>query len=255
MKPANEIPAIQELKPTRQQYLVFSIIASILFTMIFFFGSFFFFIIVVQLLLMSLVPDPFEPAQYAWIETIKALGLIVFVILIFFMFLGCLKGRYKFSLAGSIILIIPVFSIFAIPMNFFLAGFRSMLLLWLPLLEIYPGLLTLGDILFTPFIAPIMFYWQLSEGNLNIEPYNSFFPLVNFIIPLVLLVSGIFIMIFGSINRLIGKKEGKITVDFWIYKYSRHPQILGLLMMAYGLIIIMGIWPIMVKTPPLRYSG
>jgi protein-S-isoprenylcysteine O-methyltransferase Ste14 len=48
---------------------------------------------------------------------------------------------------------------------------------------------------------------------------------------------GLAILFFGVFTWLYGKFKGFQVIDFWIYRYSRHPQYLGYVIWSYGLLI------------------
>jgi hypothetical protein len=49
---------------------------------------------------------------------------------------------------------------------------------------------------------------------------------------------GLIIFLLGVFTWLYGKFKGIRIIDFWIYRYSRHPQYFGFLLWSYGLTIL-----------------
>jgi len=47
-----------------------------------------------------------------------------------------------------------------------------------------------------------------------------------------------FIFILGTITWFYGKAKKRETIDFWIYRYSRHPQYLGFIVWSFGVMLI-----------------
>ncbi len=62
---------------------------------------------------------------------------------------------------------------------------------------------------------------------------------------LALLTIGMGLLIFSlsTTTWLYGKLERREIIDFWIYKYSRHPQYLGFLVWSYGVLLLATISP------------
>jgi protein-S-isoprenylcysteine O-methyltransferase Ste14 len=99
---------------------------------------------------------------------------------------------------------------------FFLAGLGALRALWLPILELSPGVLKLGCVAYAPFVA--------------LGPLAT-------LVGMILIFAGLLVFALGATTWLYGKFKGRDLVDFWIYKYSRHPQYLGFIVWSYGLLI------------------
>jgi protein-S-isoprenylcysteine O-methyltransferase Ste14 len=56
------------------------------------------------------------------------------------------------------------------------------------------------------------------------------------------MAAGVFVFFLGVLTWFYGKFKGCEIVDFWIYRASRHPQYLGLLIWSYGLTLLMMFW-------------
>jgi len=52
---------------------------------------------------------------------------------------------------------------------------------------------------------------------------------------------GLLIFSLGIVTWIYGKFNGFKVIDFWIYKYSKHPQYLGYLLWSCGLLLITSI--------------
>lgn len=144
--------------------------------------------------------------------------------------LGIAIKRTFLAILGSWALYAPTFGYFALAM-FFLAGLGALRSLWLPILEVSPAILKLGCVVYLPFaIVPSA-------------------PLAGMMITFL----GLFVFSLGAATWLYGRFKGCELVDFWIYKYSRHPQYLGFLLWSYGLLIFVS-YKVYVKgafaTPP-----
>jgi len=90
-------------------------------------------------------------------------------------------------------------------------------------------ILKLGDIIYLPlWIAT----YPLILQDVHVQYATSL--LANLII-----FAGLLIFCIGALTWFYGKFEKKKVVDFWIYKYSRHPQYLGFILWSYGFILAM----------------
>ena len=49
---------------------------------------------------------------------------------------------------------------------------------------------------------------------------------------------GLLIFLLGTLAWFYAKLQGKGTVDFWPYRFSRHPQYLGWIIWSYGLMLL-----------------
>ncbi|RLG98541.1 hypothetical protein DRO29_00650, partial [Candidatus Bathyarchaeota archaeon] len=58
---------------------------------------------------------------------------------------------------------------------------------------------------------------------------------------LTIIMLGLLTFFFGAATWLYGKFRGRGIIDFWIYRFSRHPQYLGFIIWSYGLLISMAI--------------
>ena len=60
---------------------------------------------------------------------------------------------------------------------------------------------------------------------------------------LMIMMLGLLIFLLGTTTWLYGKFRGYGIIDFWIYRFSRHPQYLGFIVWSYGLLILAAITP------------
>ncbi|NIN70195.1 MAG: DUF1295 domain-containing protein, partial [Anaerolineae bacterium] len=49
---------------------------------------------------------------------------------------------------------------------------------------------------------------------------------------------GLLIFLLGTLAWFNAKLHRKETVDFWLYRFSRHPQYLGWIIWSYGLMLL-----------------
>ena len=97
--------------------------------------------------------------------------------------------------------------------------------LWIPLLDYDPRLLKLGDIAYLPYMV-IVSLFTLIGVDVRV-PFAC-----------IMMGFGYFILILGFTAWLYGRFSGLKLIDFWIYRYSRHPQYLGFIIWSYGLMLL-----------------
>jgi protein-S-isoprenylcysteine O-methyltransferase Ste14 len=158
--------------------------------------------------------DLVRPWGYAMLATV--IGLIA---------LGFVTKRELLSVFGSVTLYLPIFGYFAFQM-FFLAGVGVLRALWFPLLDISPTTLKLGHIVYVPYFILSLPLSIVVHGDVSVA------------MALVSMSVGLFTFFIGVATWLYGKFIGKEIIDFWIYRYSRHPQYLGFLLWSYGLLLL-----------------
>jgi len=180
------------------------------------------------------VQDPHPIIEHARIEQLMARlrpsGYAALALVIVLIFIGLLLERRELTALGSVAFFLPTFGHFASYM-FFLAGIGILRLLWIPFWEPFPALLKLGDIVYLPYMVLV---YPFALLGLDIR-----FPLVFLIIAL-----GLLVFLLGTIAWSYGKFRGKELVDFWLYKYSRHPQYLGWLVWTYGVMLLAALTPV-----------
>ncbi len=209
-------------------FIIFILILTMILTYVFFAFAAILILVFFQYIMITLVPDPWtyhgnDPIKVAWIEKIPIFFFIALVVLLSLIIIGFLIKRFKLSFAGSVALILPTFSYLSVSMTW-LAGLSALLMLWLPIAETYPEILLLGDCIFFPVYLTIY-------GGLE------------FLLPFLIMIIGVFLFIFGNLTWLEGKSVGCKFTDFWIYRYCRHPQYLGYLLATYGMMILIGFRP------------
>lgn len=150
------------------------------------------------------------------LEVLRPVGYIAFIVTLVLIILGfAVRNRWLGAL-GSIAFYLPTFGYFAFTM-FFLAGIGVLRVLWLPLLDLSPNVLRLGEIVYLPCMA---FGFLLIPASC------------------VIMVIGLTLFALSVFTWLYSKFKGLEIADFWLYKYSRHPQYLGFLVWSYGLMLL-----------------
>jgi protein-S-isoprenylcysteine O-methyltransferase Ste14 len=142
------------------------------------------------------------------------LGLIVLVVA------GLILDRRGVSLLGGLAAFLPVYGYFVVHMSF-LAGLQALKALWLPF---WGKSVQLGDIVYVPYMALV---YPAALLGLDIRRPLAY----------LLMDAGLLILVLGTLAWLYAKFQGSGTADFWIYRYSRHPQYLGWIVWSYGLLL------------------
>ncbi len=233
--------------------------------------------VVNRLLKETLFPDLAAMGRWsevkAFTEAVTPLGYACLTATLALIILGFAIGRIRLSVLGSLTAILPVFGYFAASM-FFLAGIGILRVLWLPLLKAPRPFSTLGSIIYLPYKASAAVWAPLVtatggavltltalamlamaviglllRGRLKllgrvltaIATVALASIAVLAVLPLVML--GLAIFSAGAAAWLYGRVKGHSLVDFWIYRYSRHPQYLGYLTWSYGLTLLASMTP------------
>jgi protein-S-isoprenylcysteine O-methyltransferase Ste14 len=103
----------------------------------------------------------------------------------------------------------------------FLAGLGIMTALWVPF---WGDLVKLGDIAYLPYMILV---YPFALMGMDIRKF-----LAGLFVSL-----GLLIFILGVFAWFYARFQKKDTVDFWIYRYTRHPQYLGWIIWSYGLML------------------
>lgn len=192
-------------------------------------------------LLLSAFPDYCDIGEWmqATVVTqiLRPFGYIAFAVTLILMAIGFAAKRRLLTTTGSLALVLPTFGYFAGTM-FFLAGIGILRVLWLPMFDLWEGTLELGNIVFLPYF---ILGWLLSPAGTSATlAFSVLYHQSSYIV----LVIGLGIFLFGALTWLYGRFKGVLIVDFWIYRYSRHPQYLGFLLWSYGLLNLVPFWPV-----------
>ncbi|MHA2173488.1 MAG: methyltransferase family protein [Candidatus Hodarchaeales archaeon] len=171
-------------------------------------------------------------------RTLKPLAYLTFGLILLGWLVGFLSKHPKFSFLSSLTLYLPTFGHFAATMLAF-AGIGIIRIIWFPFYEQTNSwnFLQLGQVVLIPFvigIEVILFCLQDLLGSTvsRVQLFELRKGLGVLCIKL-----GILIFLFSSFNWLYAKFQKIKLIDFWIYKYSRHPQYVGLLLACYGMLI------------------
>ena len=169
-------------------------------------------------------------------ESMRVIGYACIIAVIALTIVGFKTGKGRLSSLGSIAFFLPTFGYFAASM-WILSGVGLLRTLWYPIWEWFPTLVELGDIVYLPYL---LVAYPLSMLGLDIGMPLAYGAMG----------AGLFIFCFGTLTWFYGKSENREIVDFWIYKYSRHPQYLGFLIWSYGAMLIATLSPVTTPGPP-----
>ncbi len=184
---------------------------------------------IVNGILMSYFPDlgssTVDPQIVSMMSYAVPIGYICLGIIIALVVLGLTFGKSRLSSLGALAFFLPTFGYFALSM-FLLTGIGLTRIIWLPFWNTYfVSFLKLGDIAYVPYMAVVYPFYLLS---VDVRAWLAYFAVGG----------GLLVFVIGTFAWLTGKLEQKKLVNFWIYKYSRHPQYLGYLVWSYGVMLL-----------------
>ena len=162
--------------------------------------------------------------------SVRPIGYACLGIIITLIIAGFITGKRGLSILGSFALFLPTFGYFFASM-FFLAGLGILRVPFIPFWDPAVNLVNFGDISYLPYMAAVYPFWLAGID-------------ARMAIALTAVVLGLSIFILGTITWFYGRIAGRDTVDFWIYKYTRHPQYLGFIIWSYGVMIIAALEPV-----------
>jgi len=172
-----------------------------------------------------------EPEQVAEFMTVaRPIGYGCLAVIAILIVLGFVTGKKKLSIFGSFAFFLPTFGYFFASM-FFLAGLGILRVPFIPFWDPSVNLMNFGDISYLPYMALVYPFWL---GGVDIRKVLAW----------IAIGAGLFIFVLGTITWFYGKTQRRKTVDFWIYKYSRHPQYLGFIIWSYGVMLFAAQQPV-----------
>jgi hypothetical protein len=154
---------------------------------------------------------------------LRLIGYACFGLMVILIVAGFASGKAGLSSIGAAAMFLPVFAQFAGVM-FFLAGLGFLNLAWLPMLDISFDVGRLGDIVYWPYNTLISLFsrWRIDVHR----------PLVDF-----LLSAGLLLFTLGTVAWFVARQRKTDVADFWVYRFSRHPQYLGWIVWSYGMLL------------------
>ena len=152
---------------------------------------------------------------------VRPIGYSCLAFVIILTIAGFIVERRGLASLGGIALFLPTFGYFVIHMSMF-AGLGILKALWVPF---WGKLVRLGDIAYLPTM--ILVY------PLSLIGVDARRPLAHLLAQL-----GLLIFVLGTLAWFYARFQKKGTADFWIYRFSRHPQYLGWIVWSYGLMLL-----------------
>jgi len=172
-----------------------------------------------------------EPDRVAEFMTVaRPVGYACLGIIAILIVAGLVTGKRKLSILGSLAFFLPTFGYFFASM-FFLAGLGILRVPFIPFWDPSTNLMAFGDISYLPYMALVYPFWL---GGIDIKEVLAW----------IAIGVGLFIFVLGTITWFYGRVQKRKTVDFWIYRYSRHPQYLGFIIWSYGVMLFAAQQPV-----------
>ena len=154
---------------------------------------------------------------------IRVIGTCCLILVATLIVVGLFVERSSLSSLGAVALFLPVFGHFALSMSM-LAGLGMLRVIWMPLVELAPGLLRLGDIAFVPYMVAV---YVPALAGIDVRIF-LIYGLMGF---------GIALFVLGVLVWLQARFRCEDLASKSIYRFSRHPQYLGWIVWTYGLMI------------------
>jgi protein-S-isoprenylcysteine O-methyltransferase Ste14 len=151
---------------------------------------------------------------------VRIIGWICVALIILLALVGLITEKRGLASLGSIGFILPIYAYFVMHMSF-LAGLGILTSLWLPF---WGDLVKLGDIAYLPYM-------------LLVYPFSLFGLDIRRFVAGALSSLGLLVFVLGVLAWFYARFQKKGTADFWIYRFTRHPQYLGWILWSYGLMV------------------
>jgi protein-S-isoprenylcysteine O-methyltransferase Ste14 len=184
--------------------------------------------------LSSYFPDihpVIEPERVAeFVDSVRPVGYACLGVIAAFIVAGFVTGKRGLSVFGSFALFLPTFGYFFASM-FFLAGLGIIRVPLIPFWDAPINLMNFGDISYLPYMV-IVYPFYLT--GLDVRTAVS----------LIAIITGLFIFILGTATWFYGKVQKREIINFWIYRFSRHPQYLGFIIWSYGVMLLAALEPV-----------
>jgi protein-S-isoprenylcysteine O-methyltransferase Ste14 len=151
------------------------------------------------------------------------IGYGALILLLVLVIVGLFAEKRGLATTGAIGFFLPVFGHFCMSM-FFLAGLGLLRIIWMPITDVSFDLLRLGDIVYLPYAVIVYFFALIGVDVRGPLPY-------------IIMGFGILVFVLGVLVWFITRFQRREAADFWVYRFSRHPQYLGWILWSYGLTI------------------
>jgi protein-S-isoprenylcysteine O-methyltransferase Ste14 len=165
-----------------------------------------------------------EPERVAeFMVVARPVGYACLAVIAILIVAGFATDKKRLSIFGSFAFFLPTFGYFFASM-FFLAGLGILRVPFIPFWDPNVNLINFGDISYLPYMALVYPFWLAGVD-------------IREILAWIAIGVGLLIFVLGTITWFYGKVQKRKTVDFWIYRYSRHPQYLGFIIWSYGVML------------------
>jgi len=205
----------------------------------------------------AIEPDLIE--QFMRSNHIRAIGYASLAVVGLLIVAGFVVEKRDISSLGAIVLFLPTFGHFVSYM-FFLTGLGVLRVLWLPVWEPSFDLLRLGDIVYLPYVIvayPLellvslvglnpnsLLTWWLRAVGLIHHHWGMFRLDARMLLAYLLIAVGLAVFTSSTLAWFYARFRKRDTVDFWLYKHSRHPQYLGWILWSYGVMLRASLMPV-----------
>ncbi|MFL7810336.1 MAG: isoprenylcysteine carboxylmethyltransferase family protein [Anaerolineae bacterium] len=159
-------------------------------------------------------------AQFMASKHVRAIGYACLALIVVLSLIGLVVQKQGLASLGSYSLILTTYAYFVLHMSF-LAGLGILTALWMPF---WGRLVKLGDIAYLPYMVVV---YPFSLTGVDVRQ----------VIAYVMSDLGLLILILGVLAWFYARFQKKGTADFWIYRFTRHPQYLGWIVWSYGLML------------------
>jgi protein-S-isoprenylcysteine O-methyltransferase Ste14 len=151
---------------------------------------------------------------------VRAVGFTCFAVVVLLALLGLVVDRRELAFLGSLGFLLPMYAYFVLHMSF-LAGLQILTVLWVPF---WGDVVRLGDVAYVPYMA-LVYPFSLVGVDIRRSLAALFITL------------GLLLFVLGVLAWFYAQFQKKGTADFWIYRFTRHPQYLGWIVWSYGLML------------------
>ena len=154
---------------------------------------------------------------------LRTIGYACFGAILLMIIAGFASRKRCLASLGAVAIFLPVFGQFALTM-FYLAGLGLLNVGWLPFLDVSLDTMTLGEVIHLP-LRLLNRLGSMIGVNLQ-TPFS-----------VLLIAVGLLLFILGVYAWLTARYRKQGVADFWLYRFSRHPQYLGWILWSYGMLI------------------
>lgn len=163
-----------------------------------------------------------QSSPYGFVRShrVQLIGGACLALILVLALVGLLVQKGGLPVLGSGALFLTTYAHFVIHMSF-LAGLRVLTAVWRPF---WGSWVKLGDVVYVPYMILV---YPLSLLGVDARMDVAYLP---FRLGLVLFCLGTVAWFYARFRR-----QG--TADFWVYRFSRHPQYLGWIVWSYGLLL------------------